>query len=274
MRNDIMINDRIPATIYKAKSEEKTPMVVLCAGGMSSRNEIGDYFVKLSKALNKKGISTITFDVAGNGERVDDEVKTWNQDMMDLMEVLIYLKENEKTLGVDTSDMQLMGYSLGALTAIEFISEHPDVFTHFIAQGPAWTYEEISQLSQETLYNYNFPTEDGGFKEYKISKDVATEMANQLRDDSNIAVNTLNTGNIDYTIVVGENDQDCGIDFLRNNFQNIKIIPESDHVFGMFQDNTEEYCERNMQAFIKTIVEDVEKSVKMKRKRTDFGEME
>jgi dienelactone hydrolase len=113
----------IPAVFCQPDIDGLLPAVILCHGTASCKDEVGNLFIKLAKALEEKGIASIRFDFAGCGESLAKQQDlTFFGEVDDTEIVYAYLCEHEK---VDSNRIGILGFSQGARVMAEFLGRHP-----------------------------------------------------------------------------------------------------------------------------------------------------
>jgi dienelactone hydrolase len=114
----------IPAVLSSPNMNHKIPAVILCHGTGSSKNEVGNIFIKLSKSLNELGIASLRFDFAGCGCSLAKEQElTFYGEVNDTQKVYSYLSDCEK---IDSNRIGILGFSQGARVMSEFIGKYPE----------------------------------------------------------------------------------------------------------------------------------------------------
>ncbi|MDY3947547.1 MAG: alpha/beta fold hydrolase [Ezakiella sp.] len=114
----------IPAIFSYPKVGKNFPTVILCHGTGSSKNEVGNLFVRLAESLRERGIASIRFDFAGCGEsRAKKQDLTFYGEVDDLEKIYAYIRNNEK---VDPCRIAILGFSQGARVMAEFLGKYPE----------------------------------------------------------------------------------------------------------------------------------------------------
>jgi len=126
MENKITIKSElynIPAVFCQPDVVGPAPAVILCHGTGSCKDEVGNLFIKLAKALVKRGIASLRFDFAGCGESLAKQQDlTFYGKVDDIEKVYEYLCQREK---VDSNRIAVLGFSQGARAMAEFLGKHP-----------------------------------------------------------------------------------------------------------------------------------------------------
>lgn len=256
--------------IHYADENTKSVLFML-SGCASSQSEVGGYYDKIIEKLNKENVTCVTLDVAGNGERYLESVKSFTQDRDDVLKVFDKVSNMEE---FKDADFQIMGYSLGALTALQVIDElRENTFSNFIAQGPAWRPNDLQELLDfgGEIPNFNKPINDSEFHMYKMDLDSVKDLQNYL--DSNIVVEALNKVK-NTTIVFGEEDIEIDKEFLLKLPADITMIYDSDHTMNLFNENKNN-SENVMNIFMDVVTESVlgvEKENQNKFDKLDIGD--
>jgi uncharacterized protein len=113
----------IPAILSTPNGSGLYPVVILCHGTGSDKDEVGNLFVKLAESLKEKGIASIRFDFAGCGEsnaRMQD--LSFYGEVHDVEKVYAYLRQCEL---IDSNRIAILGFSQGARVMAEFLGNHP-----------------------------------------------------------------------------------------------------------------------------------------------------
>ena len=165
----------IPCILTKPDTDH-CPAVILVSGGASSMDEVGGYYRQMAAELAGRGIASIRFDVAGNGERALEPIRYAHQDVEDIEAVYGLLRADPQ---IDSASISIHGYSLGGMSAAEFVLRHPDDIKLLTMQGPSlyWNHDlgEI-ETNGGRLPNYNFGVKpDGTFNVYMTYQTDAWE---------------------------------------------------------------------------------------------------
>ncbi len=122
MENKILIKNKIPAVITYPEKEEKHPVIILCHGTASNKDEVGGLFIKLSKKLKEKNIASIRFDFAGCGDsNLKEEDLTFLNEVEDTRDILEFLKNNSK---INKDKIGILGFSQGARVMASFLEKN------------------------------------------------------------------------------------------------------------------------------------------------------
>lgn len=113
----------IPATIVMPQGAEGEtfPVVVMCHGYGSNRDEAGGGYQLFAPMLAAQGIASIRFDVMGCGESTADYAQyTFKTAQEDALRCTQYMTEQQ---GIDPNRIGLMGWSMGGGIAMMTASE-------------------------------------------------------------------------------------------------------------------------------------------------------
>ncbi|MBQ4343129.1 MAG: alpha/beta fold hydrolase [Erysipelotrichaceae bacterium] len=109
---DIVSVVTIPDTDTKS---ENYPVVVLCHGTGSNKDEVGNLYVELASKLAETGIASVRFDFVGNGESKEDYIGyTLTSAVNDVKSAVEYIKQNPL---LDETRMGIVGFSQGGSVA-------------------------------------------------------------------------------------------------------------------------------------------------------------
>lgn len=95
---------------------EAVPVVVLCHGTGSDKNEVGDLFVHLAQQLCQQGIASIRFDFIGTGESTENYLYYTLSSSVDDVKSMVTLIHNDSRL--DSNRIGILGFSQGGTIAL------------------------------------------------------------------------------------------------------------------------------------------------------------
>lgn len=114
-------NHEIPAILTLPDVDEKSPVVVLCHGTGSNKDEAGNLYVELAEKLKCAGIASIRFDFIGNGDSTEDYIGyTLTSAVEDVKTVVNYIKNHSL---LDEDRMGIVGFSQGGSVAALSVGE-------------------------------------------------------------------------------------------------------------------------------------------------------
>lgn len=115
----------IPAIFTYPENKNNLPVVILCHGTDSQKNEVGDMYVMLANALLTNNIASIRLDYAGCGEsKALPQDLTFYGEVEDTHEVYKYLLACNN---IDKDKIGILGLSQGARIMAELFKIVPDI---------------------------------------------------------------------------------------------------------------------------------------------------
>jgi len=125
----------------------KTPAVVFCHGFAGNKIEAHRIFVKMARALEKKGIVSLRFDFRGCGDSSGDFKDTTVMDEVeDTDRAINFIKRQP---GIDRTKIGIIGLSLGGAVAAYAASRHKEVKALVLWAPAADLVEEAEQIRSE-----------------------------------------------------------------------------------------------------------------------------
>jgi alpha/beta superfamily hydrolase len=116
-------------------ADSKVPIVAIYHGFTGNKMEPHFIFVKLSRALEKKGIASVRFDFAGSGESDGEFIDmTISGEISDALDILDYARSLEF---VDTARTGIVGLSLGGAIASSVAGTQHDKIKTLVLWAPA-----------------------------------------------------------------------------------------------------------------------------------------
>jgi pimeloyl-ACP methyl ester carboxylesterase len=123
---------------------ENLPAVILYHGFTGTKLEPHRLFLKISRALEEKGIASFRFDFLGSGESDGDfEDMTVMNELSEARTIFDYVKAHP---AVDGKSVSLLGLSMGGLVASLLAGELKEQVDKLILMAPAGT---MSRLAEE-----------------------------------------------------------------------------------------------------------------------------
>ncbi len=131
----------IPAVLTLPETKGKVPVVILCHGTGSNKDEAGNLYVNLAEKLKEANIASIRFDFMGNGESTEDyRLYTLTSAVEDVKAVVEYAKKHEN---LDAKRMGIIGFSQGGSVAALSAGEIED-FKCMVGWSAALTLIEMA----------------------------------------------------------------------------------------------------------------------------------
>lgn len=110
----------IPSVVTIPDSKGPHPVVVMCHGTGSNKDEAGNLYVQLADSLEKQGIASIRFDFVGNGESKEDYIGyTLSSAVDDVKSVVEYIKQHPS---LSEEHMGCVGFSQGGSVMVLSVS--------------------------------------------------------------------------------------------------------------------------------------------------------
>ena len=101
--------------------DDPYPVVILCHGTGSHKDEVGDLFHRLAQALAREGIASLRFDFAGCGDSTaPQQALTFSGEIRDVLTVYKYLLQRPD---IDHGRIGILGFSQGARVMAQFLRE-------------------------------------------------------------------------------------------------------------------------------------------------------
>ena len=101
MKQKVMIKsldaayDIVSVVTIPEMNKECYPVVVLCHGTGSNKDEAGNLYVELAAKLEETGIASVRFDFVGNGESKEDYIGyTLTSAVNDVKSIVEFIKQN------------------------------------------------------------------------------------------------------------------------------------------------------------------------------------
>ena len=240
-------------------SIDNPPVVVLSHGFGVDKNEVGDFFVKLSENLSENGIFCIRFDFSGWGNSKGELSGTCIESQLnDLNSVINYLISSQL---IDINNINLCGFSLGAAIStlctknnkiknLALISPVGNLLEDFkLALGDSF-FEQLESLQNNEPIHIPLPWRD----DVTLSK----KFFNSLSDYDTYEILRDFSGNI--FSIAGENDFSAHhVKYFKDNCKgrnnHHEIIKNQDHTFNAYNQNSkiDEIVEKTSQWLISNI---------------------
>ena len=207
--------------------QKKFPLVVFCHGfgGTKTKRK----YVRLARALEKKGIASFRFDFEGCGDSEGSPRDlTAEKEVSDLN---FALKAVLNACNVDSKRIAFIGGSLGGVITSSFVERFKISAKALVLLAPAFNQKELFRIwyTKEDLKEI----EGKGFLikgEKEIGRDYYLE--NRNKDYSPV----LSKINLPILLIHGKKDEDVPLKFseeLAEKYENItlKVLPDANHKF-------------------------------------------
>lgn len=123
------------------------PAAILFHGFTGTHIEAHQIFVKLSRALEAKGIAAFRFDFAGSGDSDGDfQNMTATSEIRDAKAILEWVKADPRIL---SDRISLVGLSMGGYVASIVAGDMPDAVDRLVLWAPAGSLREAMQSAAE-----------------------------------------------------------------------------------------------------------------------------
>ena len=114
---------------------------LICCHGINDNS--GQWMTQVSRLHERSGYGALLFDFAGHGQSEGDRVTYGIRERHDVTAAIEFLRERGD---VDMERVAIMGYSLGAITAVMSAAEHPDLRAVVIESGFSDLYHDIARV--------------------------------------------------------------------------------------------------------------------------------
>lgn len=125
---------------------------LICCHGINDNR--GQWLAQVARLHRDRGYGAVLFDFAGHGDSAGNQVTYGARETGDVRAVLAYLRERGD---VDLRGVGIMGYSLGAITAVLTAAEEPDLHTVVIESGFSDLHRDIAVLFHRFTGLPSFP---------------------------------------------------------------------------------------------------------------------
>lgn len=256
------ISERIPYVVTLPEGKENLPVMILCHGSASSKDEVGGLFVELSQKLSEKGIASIRFDFANGGERAN-EVFSYNYAVQDLNEILEYISSRKE---INKDKISILGYSLGARIAMDSCIQREGKYSSIVIWSGACKdgREQFGEFFGENDQYYAEAKEHGAseipldFREEPMAISLPTY---EVIKDSHISegIAKLKQPTL---VVCGKEDDVVGIDSARElagsmQYSELVEVDGADHIYHVFETSDQK------EALLNATVEFADKELNM-----------
>lgn len=247
----------IPAiiTLPTGIEDRNVPLVIMCHGTASNKDEAGDGYKMYASKLAEAGIASIRFDFIGTGDsKVDYSKYNFTTALNDVSKVIEYAKELKS---IDSENIGILGWSQGGSIAMLAAGEIPD-----IKSVVTWAGAENDCLL--TLGDYEAAKANGYAIvefDWRDSLNFGLQWHEDVRNidiletlkKSKAPVLALNGSNDD---VVPPETTDLIIETSTNELSKKSIIDGADHTFNISTGDLTKYnelCTQTTQWFLDTL---------------------
>ncbi len=235
----ITLENGVVGTLNIPESESPVPAVLMLHGFASSRNEVGDMYLRLASALAERGVGSLRIDFSGWGESAGDMAASTVSGMVNDAELaLAYLQGVE---GIDASRLGILGFSLGGGITVFTAGENPDAFKSMALWS---TFGNLRDIFLEELGQDNF---DAAAANGTVEIDLGWRMVTLGNDFfTGLEAYDYQTEFPKYTgsfmVVAGSEDGSAEfLDWYRENAQGALrasyLVPGADHIYYVLTDD-------------------------------------
>ena len=146
----VSINSDVMGKLALPAGSPPHQAVLLLHGWNGSMDEVGNLFADLAQALADRGIASLRFDFSGEGERVDYVVTSTLESRIAESKAAFAALRN----AVADARYGVVGFSLGGLTAMEVVGEHPNWFQSMVL----WSAAQEMNMPGDAAYREAFRT--------------------------------------------------------------------------------------------------------------------
>ncbi|MBN8638860.1 MAG: alpha/beta fold hydrolase [Anaerolineae bacterium] len=235
----ITLENGVVGTLNIPESDSPVPAVLMLHGFASSRNEVGDMYLRLAAALAERGVGSLRIDFSGWGESAGDMAASTVSGMVDDAELaLAYLQGVE---GIDASRLGILGFSLGGGITVFTAGENPDAFKSMALWS---TFGNLRDIFLEELGQDNF---DAAAANGTVEIDLGWRMVTLGNDFfTGLEAYDYQTEFPKYTgsfmVVAGSEDGSAEfLDWYRENAQGALrasyLVPGADHIYNVLTED-------------------------------------
>lgn len=246
---------KIPAILTVPSNSKDFPIVLMCHGTGSNKDEAGNGYEKYSKKLAEDGIASIRFDFIGTGDSEIDYIDySWTSAINDVNEVVEYAKTVEN---VDSDKIGILGWSQGGTVALLASSSNDDIKSVVTWAGAVDYKEDITDELYEEAKNNGYTIKTFGWRDdLKLGLQWYEDVRNT---DLMGAINEINSPilaiNGDKDVDVLPSEAEMIIENSSNDGSEIYILEGADHTFNIFEEETKfnELCTKTTEWFRNTL---------------------
>lgn len=213
--------------LHIPKGKRKWPLVVICHGFGATKTT--RMFLRIARALAKKGIAVFRFDFEGCGDSEGElEKTTVRKQVSDLEAVMKWILKQEN---ININKIAFLGHSLGCLIAALFIGQNK-----FSAKTLVFLAPGFNQAKLFPIWNTKRELRDWKKKGYYIRKDKKLGIAYLKENEKKDYSSTLDKVKIPILVIHGKGDDVVPVRFSRQlvkKYKNLKLVtyPKTDHNF-------------------------------------------
>ena len=224
----------IPAVVTVPDTEGPHPVVVMCHGTGSNKDEAGNLYAALADSLEKQGIASIRFDFVGNGESKEDYIGyTLTSAVSDVKSVVDYIKKHPS---LSEGRMGCVGFSQGGSVMVLSVSEMEE-FKCGVGWSAALTLIEMAnEEMRKTAETQGWAWLDFDFRDsVRLSKQWMDEASKMdllpLLEQRGLPLLAI-AGTLDTVVPCS-----CSEKMVEatHNPQSELMLVESDHIFSVFE---------------------------------------
>lgn len=240
MKQKVMIksldaaHDIVSVVTVPDTNKETYPVVVMCHGTGSNKDEAGNLYVELAAKLKETGIASVRFDFVGNGESTEDYIGyTLTSAVNDVKSVVEYIKHHPL---LDESKMAIAGFSQGGSVAALSIGAVKE-FKCMVGWSSALT---LSSLATEEMRK---TADEQGWAWLNFDFRDSVRLSKQWMDEASKMdlLPILNNRQLPLLAIAGTLDTvvpwECSRKMVEatNNPESELVLVEGDHIFSVFE---------------------------------------
>jgi uncharacterized protein len=218
-------------------AKEPVPAVILFHGFTGTKLEPHRLFLKISRALEEKGVASFRFDFLGSGESDGNfEEMTASKEIAEANTILNFVKKDPR---IDPNQVSLLGLSMGGLVASVLAGDRPDDIRRLALLAPAGNmYEIIKDTAEACLANPGLKVVDynGNLVGREFAEDLKTldvfERARHYEGEV-LLIHGTKDPTVHYEVSSQYQDRSYG------DRAKIHFIAEADHTFNRYEWETE-----------------------------------
>lgn len=254
---EIFINNELHAyfCLPDDAADQQLPAVLMLHGFASDANEVADFYVRLSEQLASIGVASLRLNFRGCGKSSGDYADLSVEKMIeDTQAGIDYLTQHSV---IDSEQLSLCGFSLGAAIAILFSQRQPDLINNMILLSPVGNLvDDFGVAIGETVVSEALGSSAGNQVLFPyvangqpVTMTLTTEFFKSLL--SYDIYDAIKSYQGDMLVIAGSNDFSYkhALAFESHAEQtlcNVDIIDGADHIFNIF-DPDKNYSQDAMQ---------------------------
>lgn len=211
---------RLTATVHypsplPERKQANLPVVVICHGFTSNRIGVDRLFVKTAQELSSKGFVVLRFDYAGCGESEGNYGENCFEDLLDQTYAAVsYASQLD---GVNSSQITLLGHSLGGAVAVHSAVRDPRVKHLILWSAVGRPFNDIVNIVGQEEYSNLYIK---GYVDH-LGYSLTTKFLHSLKKFNPLEQLTHFSG--DVLLVHGTEDQDISADYCTKFYRNTEI---------------------------------------------------